>query len=179
MKNKILPPTYFLISFILIIVSHFIFPIIKIIHLPYNWIGVILIIFGSAINLWVDNIFKKKETTVNPYEKPNILITSGPFRLSRHPMYLGMTTILFGIAILLGSLISFIFPIIFAILMQKLFIPVEEKNLEILFGQKYLNYKKKINFGLKLKNTPFGVFFNLFFIIQTSAILALILIKSQ
>ena len=144
MKNKILPPTYFLIFLALIAGLHFIFPITKIIHSPYNWLGIVLIIFGSAVNLWADSIFKKEKTTVKPHEKPSVLIVSGPFRLSRHPMYLGMTAILFGIAILLGSLTSFILLVIFVILMQKLFIPTEEKNLEATFGQKYLDYKKKV-----------------------------------
>jgi len=144
MKNKILPPTYFLISLALIIGLHFIFPITKIISSPYNWLGILLIVFGGVINFWTDNIFKKEKTTVNPYEKPSILIVSGPFRFSRHPMYLGMVVILLGVAVLLGSLTTFIFPIIFIILMQILFIPTEEKNLEIAFGYKYLDYKKKV-----------------------------------
>ncbi|MDD5173200.1 MAG: methyltransferase, partial [Patescibacteria group bacterium] len=70
------------------------------------------------MNIWTDNIFKKGKTTVKPHEKPSTLIVSGPFRLSRHPMYLGMAAILFGVSILLGSLTLFIFPIIFGILMQ-------------------------------------------------------------
>ena len=144
MKNKILPPTYFLIFLGLIIGSHFIFPITKIIPSPYNWLGIVLIVFGGVINLWTDNIFKKEKTTVKPYEKPSVLIVSGPFRFGRHPMYLGMAAILFGVAVLLESLMSFIFPIIFVILMQILFIPTEEKNLEIAFGQRYLDYKKKV-----------------------------------
>jgi len=103
-----------------------------------------LIVFGGAINFLTDSIFKKEKTTVRPFEKPAVLIVSGPFHFSRHPMYLGMAAILFGVAVLLGSLTLFIFPIIFAILMQALFIPTEEKNLEITFGQKYLDYKKKV-----------------------------------
>lgn len=144
MKNKILPPTYFLISLTLIIGLNFIFPITKIISSSYIWLGVILIFFGGVLNLWTNNVFKKVKTTVKPYEKPSTLIVSGPFRLSRHPMYLGMTAILFGMSILLGSLTPFIFPIIFVILMQTLFISTEEKNLEAVFRQKYLDYKKKV-----------------------------------
>ena len=55
-----------------------------------------------------------------------------------------MIIILFGIAILLGSIITFIFPIIFAILLDRFMIPVEEKNLEKKFGKKYLNYKRQV-----------------------------------
>ncbi len=79
-----------------------------------------------------------------PYEIPTSLVTEGPFHISRQPIYLGMIFILLGEAILLGSLITFIFPVIFMILMEKIFIPVEEKNLETAFGEKYLDYKKKV-----------------------------------
>ncbi len=101
MKNKILPPTYFLMSLALIIGLHFIFPITRIIPLPYNWFGIFLIVFGGVINIWTDNIFKKEKTTVKPYEKPSILIVSGPFRFSRNPMYFGMAVILLGVTVLL------------------------------------------------------------------------------
>jgi len=89
-------------------------------------------------------LFKKNKTTVKPYRNPTELITSGPFRISRHPMYLGMMLILLGIAIVHGTLITFAFPIIFIILMELFFIPYEEKNLERISGRKYLSYKKRV-----------------------------------
>ena len=59
-------------------------------------------------------------------------------------MYLGMNLILWGISILLGSLITFIFPIVFIILIKRLFIEFEENNLEKRFGKRYIDYKKKV-----------------------------------
>ena len=96
------------------------------------------------MNIWSDQLFKKSKTTVKPHEIPTILELSGPFRISRHPMYLGMVAILLGIAILLGSLVTSIFPIFFIILMEILFIPTEERNLKKIFGKEYLDYKKKV-----------------------------------
>jgi len=144
MKNKILPPKYFLLFLVLLIGLHFIFPVTKIIYAPYNWLALLFIIFGIVINLWADNMFKKAKTTVKPNKEPTALITSGPFCLTRHPMYLGMAAILLGASVFLGSLITLIFPIIFIFLMQIIFIPSEEKDLEAAFGQKYREYKKKV-----------------------------------
>jgi len=59
-------------------------------------------------------------------------------------MYLGMTSVLLGVALLHGSLIGFLCPILFIIIMEKVFIPTEEKNLDNAFGQHYLDYKKKV-----------------------------------
>jgi len=142
--KKILPPKYFIIFLILSIVLHFIFPIKKVIFPPYTYFGFLFIIFGIILNMWTDSLFSKKKTTVKPFEDPSEFITSGPFKISRHPMYLGMTSILLGTAILHGTLITFIFPIIFVVLMEILFIPYEEKNLEKVFGNKYIKYKKQV-----------------------------------
>ena len=144
MQKKITPPTFFIILLLLSMGFHFVFPIFQFVLFSYKYIGVVLIVFGIAINLWADSLFKKKQTTVKPDEMPNFFIDYGPFKFSRHPMYLGMLSILGGTAIFLGSLITFIFPAIFTILMERMFIPMEEKNLEKRFGNKYLSYKKRI-----------------------------------
>jgi protein-S-isoprenylcysteine O-methyltransferase Ste14 len=104
----------------------------------------LLIAFGAIINIWADFLIKKKKTTVKPYENPTQLITSGPFRISRNPQYLGFTAILLGVAINHGSITVFVAPVLFAILMNQMFIPFEEKNLEKTFGKRYINYKKKV-----------------------------------
>jgi len=71
---------------------HFAFPIKKIVAFPYSLLGIPLIIVGGGLNVWADSLFKKHRTTVKPHESPTALVTSGPFRLSRHPMYLGIGT---------------------------------------------------------------------------------------
>jgi protein-S-isoprenylcysteine O-methyltransferase Ste14 len=81
---------------------------------------------------------------VKPYEQPAQLLISGPFRISRHPMYLGMVLLLLGVAIVHGTLISFVFPVVFGILMELLFIPFEETNLERVFGKQYVEYKRRV-----------------------------------
>ena len=144
MKSKFLPPAYFFILLFLSIGLHFIFPIKKVIFPPYTYLGFVFIVFGIVLNIWADFLLKKGETTVKPYENPTQLITSGPFRISRNPQYLGFAAILLGIAINHGTLITFVSPITFVILMELLFIRFEEKNLKGVFGKKYINYKKKV-----------------------------------
>ena len=142
--RKLMPTNYFFILLLSLILFHFTLPIAKFDYSTYNYLGIVLILFGIAINLWADALMKKKETTVKPHLKPSTLINSGPFGFTRHPMYLGMLSILLGAAIIAASLISFIFPLIYIILMEILFIPIEEKNLEEAFGSGYIDYKKKV-----------------------------------
>ena len=142
--RKLMPTSYFLFLLLLLILFHFTLPIVRFDYSPYNYLGVVLIIFGSGINLWADNLMKKWETTVKPHLKPSTLITSGPFGFTRHPMYLGMLSILLGSAVIAGSLVTFVFPVLYIILMEILFIPMEENNLEKAFSNEYLEYKRKV-----------------------------------
>ena len=143
-QSKLLPPTYFFIYLLLTIGLHFIVPIMQLIYAPYRFIGILLLGIGIWLNMWADGLFKKKNTTVKPFEKSSALILEGPFRFSRHPMYLGMVIALLGVAIILGSLITFLVPIAFFITMQIVFIRHEEKALEQTFGQEYLDYKNRV-----------------------------------
>ena len=144
MKSKLEPPAYFFVSLFSSIGLYFALPSTKAMATPYRYIGLVLIGTGVVLNLWTDAIFKKHKTTVKPYENPTHLGISGPFRISRHPMYLGMVSILLGIGIALGPVISLVVPILFLIVMEVMFIPFEEKNLEQAFGKEYLDYKKKV-----------------------------------
>ncbi len=142
--KRIIPPAYFMFLLALSILLNFFFPLMKFYYFPYNYIGALLIIFGIFLNLKADDIFKKSRTTVKPHLMPNSFEVSGPFRISRHPMYLGMFLILFGAALIMSSLIAFILSFVFIALMEILFIPKEEENMEKNFGKKYLEYKKRV-----------------------------------
>lgn len=143
-KRKILPPTYFVSCFLLAVGLHFTCPVAQLIYPPLAYGGFLLLAIGVWLNLWADNLFKKNRTTVKPFEKSSALILKGPFRFSRHPMYLGMLMALLGVAVFLGSLSSFFAPIIFFLIINVLFILREEKAMEKTFGKKYLDYKKQV-----------------------------------
>ena len=144
MKSKIRPDIFFVVFLALSIVFHFGLPIKKVLFPPYIYVGWVFIAVGPVLIIWSDLLFKKKKTTVKPYEQPTQLLISGPFWISRHPMYLGMVLLLLGVAIVHGTLISFVFPVVFGILMGLLFIPFEEKTLERIFGRRYLEYKQRV-----------------------------------
>ncbi len=123
---------------------HFVLPIAQLVQTPYRYTGIPLIGIGLWLNIRADSLFKRKRTTVKPFEEPAALIEEGPFRISRHPMYLGMVVALLGVAIILGSLIAFLAPITFFIAMSVVFISSEEKDMGEAFGKEYLAYKARV-----------------------------------
>jgi len=133
----------FLVLIVINILLHYIIPIKQIIYYPYLLLGVVLFILGWIPNMWVGIYFRKIGTSIPAGDLPKTLITSGLFKISRNPVYLGMIVTLFGEAIFLGSMITFIIPVIFFILIHTN-IQFEEKMLGRKFGKKYLEYKKKV-----------------------------------
>jgi len=135
---------YFLILFVLSVLLNFVFPVPVFLSPPSTYSGFLIIGFGFVLALWSRSLFLKNATTLQPSEEPTSLVTSGPFRLSRNPIYLGMASILLGVAVLLGSLVTLAFPVIFVTLIEFFIIPREEQNLENLFGEPYREYKKSV-----------------------------------
>jgi len=144
-KKPILPPTYFWIATFIAVAFHFALPIVTIIHYPWSFLGFIPILFGAVLNIWADQIFKRCSTTVKPFETPSVLVTDGPFALSRHPMYLGMVAIILGVSVICGSLTSFLGPAFFWVIVRVRFIPVEEHSMMETFGTDYAEYSKKVH----------------------------------
>ena len=135
---------YFLIWIIIIIVLHYIIPIKQIVFSPYNYLGIILFVLGWIPNIWQGIRYRKIGISIPAKDMPMKLVTTGLFKFSRNPTYFGMLIALFGEAIYLGSLVTFVVPVLFFILIRKFNITFEEKNLEKKFGKNYIEYKSKV-----------------------------------
>lgn len=144
MKKGPLPPSYWLISLVLSIVLYLELPVMQVIPPPWHWLGLALVVLGGVVTIWTDQMFKRAQTTVKPHETPSTLITHGPYRFSRHPMYAFMTLILLGAAVFLGSLTAFVGPVLFLLAVELLFIPKEEEAMAEAFGDEYVKYRQNV-----------------------------------
>ena len=142
--RKPIPPLWFFALLLLSIGLGIYLPVLKFLRYPFSLLGIVPIAIGVVLNLWADSLFKKNMTTVKPHLKPSTLITSGVFRVSRNPMYLGMVLILLGASTCVGSVTAFISPVLFFLISELDFIPCEESVMEDAFGQPYLEYKKRV-----------------------------------
>jgi len=144
MKPRIIPPVYFFLFLSLMIALHFFFPVKKVVMPPYSCTGFLLIALGLAVAAWARLLFKARDLPVRPGEDLKDIETSGPFRFTRNPMYLGMTVVLLGGSIGFGSLTAFLCPLAFFVVINLIFIPFEERKMEATFGKKYLEYKHRV-----------------------------------
>lgn len=144
MKNRLLPPGYLNIFLVLAIVLHFIFPIKKIVSPSYSFVGFILIVLGVILNIWSGNTLRRSNTTIDFTGTPSRLVTDGPFRFSRNPIYLSGVSLSLGVTIALGSLIMLIFSTVLFVILNRFYIPFEENRLADEFGRKYHEYKRSV-----------------------------------
>jgi protein-S-isoprenylcysteine O-methyltransferase Ste14 len=89
-------------------------------------------------------LFRRARTGVVPFSEATTLVTGGPYRFTRNPMYLGMAGILVGTAIWLGSVTPWlVLPAFMAIIVER-FIAPEEAMLERTFGEHYARYRAAV-----------------------------------
>lgn len=143
-KFPFIPPFWLLAAVIVMVTLDKIPKQLLILNSPLNNIGWLLIVSGLGIALYVDLIFKRQGTTILPFRTATSLVTIGPFRYSRNPIYTGMVTALFGLALTLGKLLPILVLPVFIWTIQHCFIRHEEADLEETFGADYRNYKSRV-----------------------------------
>lgn len=106
--------------------------------------GIILLTIGFAIRVWAAYYFYRRSMKVISLEPQNTLITSGPFKYSRNPLYLGGNVFIFlGAAFVLGSLCAILLTIVGLFLTDHM-IAREEEQLERKFGATWNAYAKHV-----------------------------------
>jgi len=91
--------------------------------------GWILLVAGVAMVLAATLEFRKARTTIVPHEAPSALITSGVYRYTRNPIYLGDALILVGLILIWDAPLALLTVPVFAFVIQRRFILPEERRL--------------------------------------------------
>lgn len=105
-----------------------------------------LVVIGVLLSLAGIWEFRKAKTTIDPTrpEKASHLVSGGIYRLTRNPMYLGMVLIIIAAVLKFGNAYGFIALPCFILYISIFQIKPEERMIENLFGQQYVQYKKKV-----------------------------------
>ena len=101
---------------------------------------------GTALALAGDLAFRRARTTINPFRPQNTssLVTSGVYRVTRNPMYLGLLVALFGWCVFLGSAFGLLGPVAFVAYITRFQIIPEERVLLAKFGSAYSEYLQNV-----------------------------------
>ena len=144
MKTKIPPPILALIMIAIIYLSSFIVETFTFSYQTVLSVLVVVVGFGCALPSF--RLFAKNKTTISPFtpSETTALVTSGMYRYSRNPMYLGLVLLTIAATIFFGTWLGIVIVVAFIFLLNFLQIIPEEEALLDIFGEEYIEYKKKV-----------------------------------
>jgi protein-S-isoprenylcysteine O-methyltransferase Ste14 len=140
----IIPPILFLLCLGLMALLRWVWPITVVFPKPWCWLGLLSILVGLTTGAFGARQFIKAKTNFRTFKEADKLVTSGPFRYTRNPMYLGLLLCLVGAWILLRDLSPVLGVVIFLIVADHWYIQSEERMLRMKFGPDFENYCPKV-----------------------------------
>jgi len=143
-ERRIIPPVYLLMTLVLMWFMQFVLPVFRYIHEPVAYVGIIGVLLGIIMAALAAGMFKQAGTGIRPFDEATTLVTSGFYRYTRNPMYIGMILMLAGVAFLMGTIGAALPVLVFILIIRNNFVVGEERFLEASFGQQYLDYKSNV-----------------------------------
>ena len=141
---KIHPPVLLFIHVFAAFLLNKLFPLPLAFPIGLVWAGYFLVLLGIGLAFSAANRFMQVHTTLDPHGSVSKIVTSGPYRFSRNPIYLGFVWLLIGFPFIFRTFWGLILSPLFIVLMNKLVIEHEEAYLEKKFGTTYIGYKSRV-----------------------------------
>jgi protein-S-isoprenylcysteine O-methyltransferase Ste14 len=107
-------------------------------------LGATFLVAGLVLNVGGFVTQKRAGTDPIPFNPSTCIVSHGPYRFSRNPMYVGLAFCTLGIAFLVNSAWMLVAVPIGLFLIDRLVITREERYLERKFGEEYLIYKRRV-----------------------------------
>ena len=145
-EKVVIPPTIIMSSMATIGAMYAVWPSQRCLQAVYPY----HIVVGLAAGLSIGKMaFQEKRKfqdagTSLMSRKSNMLHTDGRFRYRRNPMYVGMLSMVLGMAVAFPTKIGFLLPILDYLLLAWIWVPWEEEMMEKEFGDAYREYKRRV-----------------------------------
>jgi protein-S-isoprenylcysteine O-methyltransferase Ste14 len=141
---RVPPPLFYVVGFLIGVGLELAFPIDR----PSVGVTLAGSVIGIGAWLLLDGaamlFFRRAGTSMIPIKPSTALVTTGPYRFTRNPMYVGMAFLYMGLAFALG----FIWPLavlpVVIVAVDRLVIAVEEAYLHRRFGEDYSEYTRRV-----------------------------------
>jgi len=141
---KIHPPILLLLHIFAAFLLNWLFPLPFAFPKILVWVGYLLVLAGIGLAFSAAGQFMRVHTTLDPHGSTTEIITSGPYRFSRNPIYLGFVCLLIGFPFIFRNYWGLILSPVLMVSLYQLVIKHEEAYLEKKFGDMYTSYKSRV-----------------------------------
>jgi protein-S-isoprenylcysteine O-methyltransferase Ste14 len=138
------PPLLYLVTLGVGLLFHQFFRAQVLPPIPSRIAGATMVILGGAIARWGEVTMRKAGTNVDPRRPSLAIVSAGPFRFTRNPLYLGLISLYLGITLLVDAAAPLVLLPILLLITHFGIIRREERYLEAKFGAPYLEYKRRV-----------------------------------
>ena len=138
------PPLIYAAGFLAALALHWAWPLPIATHAAVTWAGAALLGLGLMLDIWGASSLFKARTAINPYRPSTSIVAMGAYRLSRNPIYLGLTLSFLGLSFIFNTLWG---PAVLAPVLIGMHYGVilrEESYLEQKFGDAYRRYRTQV-----------------------------------
>jgi protein-S-isoprenylcysteine O-methyltransferase Ste14 len=136
-----------IVALIFIVIAYFLgrlVPLPFVVPLALRYVGLVMTFVGFLLGMGAFNEFRKSRTTLDPHGSVTKLVTSGIYRFTRNPIYLGFLLMVIGVPLNFGLYWGIVMAPFYIIVMNRLIIEREENYLEKKFKNTYTNYKSQV-----------------------------------
>lgn len=110
-------------------------------RVPLGWALVLVFVAWNGWSLW---LFRTHRTGLLPGQETSAMIETGPYRLSRNPLYVGLLVLYLGLALLAPTFWGLLlFPVAMLLTLWGAILP-EERYLHDRFGEPYDDYRRRV-----------------------------------
>jgi protein-S-isoprenylcysteine O-methyltransferase Ste14 len=143
-KRILYPPIWLVIGLVTIFALNEYAPLAQFQSTFATGLGSFTILIGLILLVHAGGMFKRAETDMIPFREVSALVTTGVYRVTRNPMYLGMALVLFGTSMTVGAFAGLFIAPLFMAIIEFRFIRPEEVMLRELFGEDFETYCKLV-----------------------------------
>jgi len=131
-------------AFIVVLVFRWFWPMPIYAQAVALWPGLALVALGAGTAIWGRRTMQAAGTNINPALPAKAIVTSGPFRFSRNPLYLSLSLIYLGLTLAFNTWWGIVVLLPLLAVMHRGVVLREERYLEQKFGDSYRQYRSKV-----------------------------------
>jgi len=107
-------------------------------------LGVTLFVVSAALAWWAQTALRRAGTNINPNQPTLALVTDGPYRRTRNPLYLAGLGVFLGVACFVNGMVPFVLFVPLVALLHWGIVRREERYLDAKFGEAYRAYQRRV-----------------------------------